>query len=562
MADGDLYKPTGATTTVSGTQWQLSSNDGGTWTNTATPPNTTNDVFLNGISLTVDANLSFKTLRNTTTYNKNQTAVSMQSVSNLTTGGKLILTGSYTLTGSATAHGDLALDGNNCISGGAANALIDNTGQVGAQTTTLNNVRVKAGTAATHHGFNVVQTAAMTFNCSNNCRFQGAVSTAACHGFNSALTNANITFSGDVEFKGGDVASSYGLNVPNNATIKINNTSTTQVKMTGGTQSGCFGVSLTALGSTIIIGDIATGDLNYLITAGSGATSYGLNITGLTTTANINIGVPSTSANTTNVVVSSSTSPAIYCYVTVAPIVIYRGTLKTTSNGWQPIVTLSKLFILGSNAVLVEFPTATGSASFTTNATVTNVNEASIWGYLTTNAEFSTTNAVAKLIKDNLNATVSSRAVAGDAMTLTTGERTTVASSVWSSATRSLTTFGTLISDIWAYLTASATTTGSIGKRISDNLDTNVSSRLASGSYTAPDNATISTINTNVSAIKTKTDNLPANTTTEFSTINTKLDTIDDYIDTEIAAIKTATDRIPTNPASVQSTGDQIATLQ
>jgi hypothetical protein len=33
--------------------------------------------------------------------------------------------------------------------------------------------------------------------------------------------------------------------------------------------------------------------------------------------------------------------------------------------------------------------------------------------------------------------------------------------------------------------------------------------------------------------------------------------------DTEInsTAIKTATDRIPTNPASVQSTGDQIATI-
>lgn len=459
MADGDLYKPTGATTTVSGTQWQLSSNDGGTWTNTATPPNTTNDVFLNGISLTVDANLSFKTLRNTTTYNKNQTAVSMQSVSNLTTGGKLILTGSYTLTGSATAHGDLALDGNNCISGGAANALIDNTGQVGTQTTTLSNVRIKAGTATTHHGFNVVTTAAMIFNCSNNCRFQGAVSTAACHGFNLALTNANITFSGDIEFKGGDVASSYGLNVANNATLKINNTTTTQVKMTGGTASSCFGVSLTAGGSTITIGDIATSDLNYLITAGSAVTSYGLNITNLNTgSANINIGVPSTSANTTNVVVSSSTSPAIYCSSLIAPIVIYRGTIKTTSNGWQPIATLSKLFILGSNAVLVEFPTATGSASFTTSATVSNVTESSIWGYLTTNTEFSTTNAVAKLIKDNLNATVSSR--------------------------------------------------------------------LATSGYTAPDNATISTINTNVSAVKT------------------------------------ATDRIPTNPASVQSTGDQIATLQ
>lgn len=518
MADGDLYKPTGATTTVSGTQWQLSSNDGGTWTNTATPPNTTNDVFLNGISLTVDQNLSFKTLRNTTTYNKNQTAVSMQSVSNLTTGGKLILTGSYTLTGSATAHGDLALDGNNCISGGAANALIDNTGQVGTQTTTLSNVRIKAGTAGTHHGFNVVQTVAMIFNCSNNCRFQGAVSTAACHGFNLALTNANITFSGDIEFKGGDVASSYGLNVANNATLKINNTSTTQVKMTGGTQSGCFGVSLTAGGSTITIGDIATGDLNYLITAGSGATSYGLNITNLTTTANINIGVPSTSANTTNVVVSSSTSPAIYCSITVAPIVIYRGTLKTTSNGWQPITTLSKLFILGSNAVLVEFPTATGLASFTTNASVSNDVAASIWSYatrvLTAPTNITSDGAtISQTQLGRLDATVSSR----------------------------LATSGYTAPDN-SSITAIKAKTDNLPSDPASN--TQVNTRLASASYTAPDNATISTINTNVSAIKTKTDNLPANTATQLTTI------------------QTATDRIPTNPASVQSTGDQIATLQ
>ena len=107
---------------------------------------------------------------------------------------------------------------------------------------------------------------------------------------------------------------------------------------------------------------------------------------------------------------------------------------------------------------------------------------------------------------------------------------------------------------IWAYLTSSATTAGSLGKLIVDNLNATVSSRASATNLT--------TAQTDITAIKTKTDNLPTNTTTEFSTINTKLDTIDDYIDTEIAAIKTATDRIPTNPASVQSTGDQIATLQ
>lgn len=76
--------------------------------------------------------------------------------------------------------------------------------------------------------------------------------------------------------------------------------------------------------------------------------------------------------------------------------------------------------------------------------------------------------------------------------------------------------------EFWAYLTSNATTAGSLGKLIVDNLNATVLSRAT----------------------------------------QTSLDTVAGYIDTEVAAIKTATDRIPTNPASVQSTGDQIATLQ
>lgn len=59
--------------------------------------------------------------------------------------------------------------------------------------------------------------------------------------------------------------------------------------------------------------------------------------------------------------------------------------------------------------------------------------------------------------------------------------------------------------------------TGSVGSVVgltASNLDAAVSTRLAAGSYTAPDNATISAIagyvDTEVAAIKAKTDNLPA----------------------------------------------------
>ena len=54
---------------------------------------------------------------------------------------------------------------------------------------------------------------------------------------------------------------------------------------------------------------------------------------------------------------------------------------------------------------------------------------------------------------------------------------------------------------IWDALTSALTTIGSIGKLLVDNIDATISSRLASASYTAPDNA-------GIAAIKTKTDSL------------------------------------------------------
>jgi len=97
---------------------------------------------------------------------------------------------------------------------------------------------------------------------------------------------------------------------------------------------------------------------------------------------------------------------------------------------------------------------------------------------------------------------------------------------------------GLLIDDVWTDARAAKL----------DNLDATVSSRLASASYTAPDNASIT-------AIKVKTDNLPSDPAdasdiaSSFTTVNTKLDTIDDFLDTEVAAIKLKTDNLPSDPA-------------
>ena len=64
-------------------------------------------------------------------------------------------------------------------------------------------------------------------------------------------------------------------------------------------------------------------------------------------------------------------------------------------------------------------------------------------------------------------------------------------------------------------------------------------------------------VDTEVAAIKAKTDNLPtdpadaSDIAASFGTVNSTLATIAGYIDTEVAAIKAKTDNLPTDPAAV-----------
>lgn len=109
------------------------------------------------------------------------------------------------------------------------------------------------------------------------------------------------------------------------------------------------------------------------------------------------------------------------------------------------------------------------------------------------------------------------------------------------------------IQAIWDALTSALTTVGSIGKLLVTNIDATISSRLASASYTAPDNA-------DIVAIKAKTDNLPADPASNTQ-VNTRVSTahFDTIIGTpanasiaaDIAEVEAETDgiaAIPTNP--------------
>lgn len=86
-------------------------------------------------------------------------------------------------------------------------------------------------------------------------------------------------------------------------------------------------------------------------------------------------------------------------------------------------------------------------------------------------------------------------AQAGDAMSLTSGERTTLAAA------------------IWAALTSGLSTVGSIGKLLVDNVNATISSRLASSSYTAPLDAagTRTAVGLNAANLDTQLGDLPTN---------------------------------------------------
>jgi hypothetical protein len=74
-------------------------------------------------------------------------------------------------------------------------------------------------------------------------------------------------------------------------------------------------------------------------------------------------------------------------------------------------------------------------------------------------------------------------------------------------------------------------------------------------------------LDTEIAAIKAKTDNLPgdpadaSDIAASFTTVNTKLDTIDDFLDTEVAAIKAKTDNLSSDPADASDIAASFSTV-
>lgn len=109
--------------------------------------------------------------------------------------------------------------------------------------------------------------------------------------------------------------------------------------------------------------------------------------------------------------------------------------------------------------------------------------------------------------------------------------------------------------DPWSTALPGAYSAGTAGKILGDNLNATVGSRATQTSV----DTLAGYVDTEVAAIKAKTDNLPSDPAdasdiaASFVTVNSKLDALDDYVDTEVSAIKAKTDLIPASPAA---TGD------
>jgi hypothetical protein len=123
---------------------------------------------------------------------------------------------------------------------------------------------------------------------------------------------------------------------------------------------------------------------------------------------------------------------------------------------------------------------------------------AEIWNALT--AGLSTANSIGKLLVDNVNATISSRASQASVDALPTAAQ--IADANWDEAISGHLSAGTTgaalnaagsAGDPWSTPLPGAYGAGTAGNIVGNRLDTSVGSRLASASYTAPDNAGIAT---------------------------------------------------------------------
>jgi hypothetical protein len=218
-----------------------------------------------------------------------------------------------------------------------------------------------------------------------------------------------------------------------------------------------------------------------------------------------NVTTPTSTMNVITTVTNLTNAPTVGDFTAV---------MKTSLNAATPAVTVSDKtgFSLSTAGILA------------------------IWHQLT--SAIVTAGTIGKLLVDNVNATISSRSSHS-------------AADIWAVATRTLSSFGTLIADtvdaVWDEATSGHTTAGTTGKALTD-----------AGAAGDPWGTALPGAYGTGTAGKIIGDNINATVSSRAS--QSSLDTLDDYVDTEVAAIKAKTDNLPDDPADESLVLAAIAT--
>ena len=180
----------------------------------------------------------------------------------------------------------------------------------------------------------------------------------------------------------------------------------------------------------------------------------------------------------------------------------------TATNASSAIVTAGSATEIGGGLYRYQLSSAsvTGEGEYicifkTSSATPDQREIPSIW-------------CVQKSGSEYLDAAVTSRQATGSVTVGAYSSGQDPATLVWAAATRTLTGFGFSVTvgtnsdktgyalavtpptaqQIWDSLTSALTTAGSVGKLVTDNINATIASRMATFTYTAPDNTSIGTI--------------------------------------------------------------------
>lgn len=162
------------------------------------------------------------------------------------------------------------------------------------------------------------------------------------------------------------------------------------------------------------------------------------------------------------------------------------------SDGGLPILSNGTV---GANLKFIAGNSATSSGNVTFPSTISSLTAAgaaaAVWQDPTASADFSTVGSIGKLVTTDLDTSISSRSTfaAGGSVNVTQwGGAAVTGMPLPTSAYTVPPTAAAIATSVWQDLTSSAdfTTAGSAGKLIVTDLDTNVGSRLAASSYSAP----------------------------------------------------------------------------